>query len=754
MSKLFWAMCVQALLIVSATCMATGVDILPRPQHLTMEAGHFRLAAGTSLQVHGDARTHEVASFLRKAVRAQVGIDLVRGRHPGRIVLRLDASIRGDEAYRLTIDPAGVVIAASTDKGLFWGVQTFRQLLPPHAHAPVELPSLRIDDAPAYPYRGVMLDVSRHFYPVSFIEKQLDLLSYYKINTFHWHLTDDQGWRIQMPRYPKLTRIGAWRTESDGTRYGGYYTTAQIRAVVAYARQRNITVIPEIEMPGHSSAALVAYPELACGKPPRMVPTSWGVFDSIDCVGKPGTFVFLRRVLDEVTSLFPSPYVHIGGDEVPKDQWHDCASCQRLMHAQGLKNEDGLQSYFIRRIQRDLERRGKTLMGWDEILEGGADTHAIIESWRGPDEEAKALRNGNRVVVAGPFYLDRPLDTLTTQDVYRIDIASDTRSATATQRQVNDAVFRAHRAQILGGEAPLWSEHANPRNAESKLYPRLLAFAENLWSGGGRGDRAWTDFQQRLQAQYPRLDAWRVAYGPQDQPVVSYAIAELPDGGGWRLDARRGFADLVNHYTLDGRTPIAASPAFTDTVVLHRAGMLKVVPFRHGMPYDNPVRFQLLDSLAVGKPITFAQPASAPYAPGRVLVDGVLGSNDFHDGRWAAWHNDDLDATIDLGRVMPVHEIRTRFMQAVGSRILPPQRLRFMASDDGRHWHTLLTEQPGADLSSRRTVIYRFAYRPRRPFAARYLRLAADRYTDATLPSGFPGGAADIWLFADEIVVK
>ena len=753
MSKILVRCLLGLSVLLPALGIAAGVAIIPEPQHLQVGQGSYRLDAHTRVAAPKDARSREIAAFLRKAIRAQTGIAVQEGAGTHAIVLQLDPAVRGDEAYHLTVTPQQVRISASTGKGLFWGVQTLRQLLPLEKASHVEIPAVHIEDAPAYPWRGVMLDVSRHFYPVGFVEKQLDLLSYYKINTFHWHLTDDQGWRIQIRRYPKLTSVGAWRTESDGTRYGGFYTQAQIREVVAYARARNITVIPEIEMPGHSVAAIAAYPELSCTKKQVAVTTAWGVHKNIDCVGDEGTFTFLENVLDEVLPLFPSKYVHIGGDETPKVAWHDCASCQALMHKLGLKDEDGLQSYFIRRIQRYLESKGKTLVGWDEILEGGADRHAIIEAWRGADEQAKALANGNRVVVAGPFYIDRALDSLTVQDVFRTDIAND---SSPDDAKADAAIFAAHRAQLLGGEAPLWSERANPYNAESKLYPRVLAFAENLWRGNAHDDAAWTDFRQRLQAQYPRLDAWHVAYGPEDHAVVQYALAA--DGqGGWQLRAQRGFDDLVNHYTLDqrgpdGSTPTASSPSFADTVALHHAGTLQVVPFRKGLRYDNPVRFTLVDNLATGKPLSLARPVSPKYAPATALTDGVLGGDDFHNGQWSGWNDADVDAVVDLQKPTAVHAIAMDFLQDTGSRILPPRAVSFQVSGDGEHWITVDTARPKADVMDSTAHQVHVAFKAVKPLSTRYVRVVATRY--ATLPAGFPDGAANTWLFTDEILVK
>jgi hexosaminidase len=744
MLKSLLACCLGASVLMTPFATSAEISIIPEPQHMETGQGSYRLDANTGIDAPDDARAHEIVSFLHDAVFDQTGIRLSESKHAHGIVLAIDPSVKGEEAYRLVVTVRGVIIQASTDQGLFWGVQTLRQLLPLEQAASATIPAVQIDDAPAFPYRGFMLDVGRHFYPVSFIKKQLDLLSYYKINIFHWHMTEDQGWRLQINRYPKLTSVGAWRTEADGSRYGGFYTQAEAREIVDYARQRNITVVPEIEMPGHSVAALAAYPELSCTKQAPAVPTTWGVFKDIDCVGDPNTFVFLEHVLDEVMAIFPSQYVHIGGDETPKDRWTNCASCQALMHEQGLKDEEGLQSYFIRQIQAYLNSKGKTLVGWDEILEGGADKNAVVEIWRmwaGHDEARKALANGNRIILAGPFYVDAPLDHLTVKSIYETPITG----------APDDPIYAAHRAQILGGEAPLWSERANPFNAESKIYPRVVALAESLWNNGAHDDAGYAAFDRRLQAHYPWLDAQQVAYGPEDRPVVQYTITTNTQQGGWQLNAKRGFDDVQNHYTTDGSEPTEQSPSFGDSVDIKQAGTVKVIPFRHGLRYDNPTRFTLVNNLATGHPISFAQPASSDYASGDVLVDGVIGSNDFHDGRWAGWYDSDLVATIDLQKDNTFHVIKTEFLASPVSRVLLPRQVSFSVSKDGKHWTKLYTQPSEANPSSG-DLLQQFEFHASKPVTARYIRVEADKAS--TGPADFANGAKDIWLFTDEIVVQ
>ncbi|UHQ22543.1 family 20 glycosylhydrolase [Lysobacter sp. 5GHs7-4] len=719
---------------------ATSAPLIPRPRRWQPGEGSFVLDSGVAVLAPRDARSREIADFLRQALADDHGLWLSAAGTRGEraIELRLDAAVTGAEAYRIEITPQRALLSAAQPRGLFWAVQSLRQLLPAGRADRIELPAVRIDDAPRYGYRGHMLDVSRHFMSVDFIKKQLDLLSYYKINTFRWHLTDDQGWRIQIRRYPKLTQVGAWRSEDDGRRYGGYYNQAQIREVVEYARLRNIMVIPEIEMPGHASAALAAYPELSCRKQPIEVPNSWGVFKDVYCAGDESTFEFLYNVLDEVVELFPAPYVHIGGDEAPKDRWQESASSQQRMRAEGLKSEDQLQAWFVRRIQRYLAGKGKTLIGWDEILDGGLGKDAIVEVWRGDEPAQRALRNGNRIVVASPFYLDRASSDLSLEALYRTDFAAA-------------PVFARHAKQVLGAEAPLWTERVTPRNAEAMLYPRLLAFAENTWSGIGE----YPDFQRRVALQYPRLDAWQVNYGPESADLVSYRVQRDPEQRLWRVQAQRGFADLRIHYTSDGREPDASSPWFEDALEVRKPGLLKLTPIRHGRAYAPSRGYALVKHLGLDRAVTYSQPAHPRYrgnADTATLSDGVLAGDDHADGRWTAWNSGDVDATVDLGKAAKLRAVSARFLQQTNSWILPPRGLQLSTSDDGEHWTPqaeLILDVDAADLSQR---YHNLRLALPEPVRARYLRLHIQTY--GALPEGHAGAGSPSFYFVDEMVIE
>ncbi|HJR14683.1 MAG TPA: family 20 glycosylhydrolase [Rhodanobacteraceae bacterium] len=705
-------------------------DILPKPLHLSQGQGAFELRDGGSIAAPADARAQWIADFLRDAIHAQTGVGLrvISAPERGRITLRIDPSVHGDEAYRLDVKPGRVTIAAADERGLFWGVQTFRQLLPLQHEEPPAIPAVHVEDAPRYAWRGVMLDTARHFYPVSFIKQQIDLMSYYKFDVFHWHLTDDQGWRIQVKRYPKLTSVGAWRTDADGNRDGGFYTQSQIREVVEYARERNVMVVPEIEMPGHTSAAIAAYPELSCSGKPITVPTTWGVFRDVDCVGKGATFAFLQNVLDEVIALFPSPYLHIGGDEVPEGVWADCAACQELAHTQGLNGEQGLHGYFVNRIRQYLSGKGKVMVGWDEILEGQLDPSAIVEVWRGPDEAKKALANGNRIIVASPFYLDTPIDRMTLQDLYRTD-------------PFDNPILAKHPKQVLGGEAPLWSERATPLNGDARLYPRLFAVAEHLWSAAAPD---WHGFLLRARGQEAWLASQHVAYGPGDKDIVDARVSFNPTYKRWRIRAARGFDDLRLHYTTNGSEPTAASPSFEDVLDLYAPATLTFAPFRGSVQYQASQTFQMVPNLALGDSVTFATPPAGRYSAG--LTDGILGGQ-YHDGAWAGWQGADMDATVDLGQPTELHAIDARFLQNAQAWILLPSSVSFETSNDGKTWTTLQTTPLTVDPNDMRPSIRDVACNVQAPVMAHYLRVVATRY-------GQPVNGIDTWIFSDEIIVK
>lgn len=497
-----------------------GFNIVPRPVHITALAGAFELGSSTRILVSENAR--DIGAYLHDLLRAASGYPLAitesseENGAAGSILLTTAgaAASLGVQGYELTVLPGKVVLRAAHPSGLFHGIQTFRQLLPAEIESGVKgnrsawmVPAVRIMDQPRFPWRGLMLDTGRHMFATSFIKRLIDLMALQKLNVFHWHLTDDQGWRIEIKKYPKLTEIGAWRAASPGMGemeapdsglYGGFYTQEQIREIVAYAASRFIQVVPEIEMPGHAMAALASYPELGCTGGPYAVRTSWGIAKDVFCAGNERTFAFLEDVLGEVMALFPGEFIHIGGDECPKERWKACPKCQAAIRDHGLKNEEQLQSYFIQRMERFLNANGRRMIGWDEILEGGLAPHATVMSWRGMEGGFKALQAGHDVVMSptSHCYLDYPqsqepdkelpdwMDYLPLEKIYNFE-------------PVPASLAPTEALHVLGAQANLWTEYVPTESrAEYMIFPRAAALAEVTWSAAGSRD--FQDFSHRL----------------------------------------------------------------------------------------------------------------------------------------------------------------------------------------------------------------------------------------------------------------
>ena len=505
---------------------AQTVAVIPKPAELKVLEGNYEITSETRLSFdQSNKDLIRIAQFLTNHLEKYYHIPLTFG-SDGKtgIQLKIDHSSKlGKEGYTMKIDKKGIVITASAANGIFYGIQSLKQMFPVQAAEKVNVSFAEIKDEPRLAWRGVMLDVGRHFFPVSYIKEFLDNMAMYKLNTFHWHLTEDQGWRIEIKKYPRLTELAHWRDETilghasdsktyDGIGYGGFYTQDQIKDIVKYAADRFITVVPEIEMPGHSSAALAAYPELGCTGGPYQVQKTWGVMKDVYCAGKEGTFAFLQDVIDEVCELFPSTYIHVGGDECPKDAWKLCPACQKRIKDEGLADEHELQSYFIQRMEKYLISKNKKLIGWDEILEGGLAPEATVMSWRGVKGGIEAAKQKHEVVMTpnSHMYFDyyqkenheaEPLAIggyLPLEKVYSYEPVPEELSA-------EEAKY------IIGAQANVWTEYiANTNYLEYMLFPRICALSEVAWSPKSAKDFA--DFQKRMESEYSRLKMYGINY--------------------------------------------------------------------------------------------------------------------------------------------------------------------------------------------------------------------------------------------------
>jgi hexosaminidase len=510
--------------------------IIPAPASIAPLAGNFTFTAQTGITVNPlNDDTRLAADFLASMVNRVSGfsIPVNGGTRASRNTVAMfidETASTGKEGYHLSVTKKGIVIKAETAAGLFYAVQTIRQLLPAEVESltPVQdislvVPACEIKDNPRFVYRGMHLDVGRHMFPMEYVKRYIDMIALHKMNTFHWHLTEDQGWRIEIKKYPLLTEVGGFRKETlighggrppfefDGTPYGGYYTQDEVKEIVEYARQRFITVIPEIEMPGHSVAALAAYPELSCTGKPIEVVTRWGVFDDVYCAGKEETFQFLQDVLDEVIELFPSQYIHIGGDECPKTRWEVCPDCQKRIAEEGLADEHELQSYFIKRIENYLLTKNRRIIGWDEILEGGLAPQATVMSWRGIRGGIAAAKEGHDVIMtpSSHLYLDH---YQTEPDDQPLAIGGySPLEWVYSYEPLPEELTADEQKYILGLQGNLWSEYLKtPDHMEYMAYPRMFAIAETGWTPLIKKD--FEEFLLRFTHQTPRYDLAGINY--------------------------------------------------------------------------------------------------------------------------------------------------------------------------------------------------------------------------------------------------
>lgn len=596
------SMCAGAVLCLLASCGGTptqqmpynkGINIIPMPKELTQNEGVFTIGKNMTLQA-STPQAKVVAEYFSSKINRATGYNTTLGdgkAAKGGIKLIIDNDIEvNDEGYTLDVTTKGVAVKAKTPQGLFYGMQTFMQLLPAEIESPDLVqgvawtaPCVTVKDEPRFSYRGFMLDPCRHFIPVESVKKQIDVLSLFKVNTMHWHLTDDQGWRVEIKKYPKLTEVGSKRVEGDGVEHSGFYTQEELKEVVKYAADRFITVIPEIEMPGHEMAAIAAYPELSCKGEQGSPRTVWGVESIVLCAGKESTFKFFEDVIDEIAPIFPSEYFHVGGDECPKTSWKACPLCQKRIREEGLKAtkehsaEECLQSYFVQRMEKYLaEKHGKKIIGWDEILQGGLAPSATVMSWRG-EEGGIAAANLWHDAIMTPgsegMYLDKyqgdpkiePVaigDYFPLERVYKYNPLPDTLAKTG----------KAH--HIKGVQCNIWGEYLYTTDVmEYRMYPRILALSEIAWTALDRKD--YKDFERRLENALVRLDQHNINYHiPQpEQPHGSCNFVAFTDKATLEFKTTRPIKMV---YTTDGSEPTQESATYSSPIEFTESGTLKI----------------------------------------------------------------------------------------------------------------------------------------------------------------------------------
>lgn len=733
--------------------------LIPRPAEMMEKTGQFKIDRETKIILENndiDLRmaVQHLAHLL--SVEPEFG-----NAEKDAIHFAIGPSIENKEGYRLTVTPYEIEIKSKSGEGAFYAVQTLMQLLPLGASRSFSVPCVEISDAPRYGYRGMHLDVSRHFFPPDFIKKYIDLLAMYKFNRFHWHLTDDQGWRIEIKKYPKLQTIAACRNETlighyndqphqfDGEEYCGFYTQDEVREIVEYAAERFITIIPEIEMPGHAQAAVAAYPELGCTGKQIDVATKWGVFEDVFCPNE-ATFEFLENVLLEVMDLFPSEYLHIGGDECPKAQWEASQFCQKLIREKGLKDEHGLQSYFIQRMEKFVNSHGRKIIGWDEILEGGLAPNATVMSWRGPGGGIEAAKSGHDVIMTPTSHCyfdyyqsdspDEPLAIggfLPLEKVYAYE---------PTPAELSPGEAR----HILGAQGNLWSEYLpKSEDVEYMVFPSALAMAELTWSP--KELRDFTDFTQRLIPHLSRLEMMGVNVANKIYDLKTSVLAG--DGQGIRLELSPKIEGVDLRYTLDGSEPTATSPLFSEGIKINGESQFRAQSFESEKPVGRAAELNFRHHLASGKSIVLTNQPAAKFSgnpdghAGGSIINGILGNDErYGDAEWLGFEGKDFEAVIDLGENQKLNSIKFRFFNGKGQWIYPPKSIQVSLSDDAENFTGTALETVAETAGKIIETTVALSGKE-----SRFVKIKVNRF--GLIPAGEQGAGHEAWLFIDEIIL-
>ncbi len=558
------------------------LGIVPQPSEVIVKPSSFTITSKTKIVLQSsNNELFNIGNQLKMRFKASAGFNLeVAKTKPltNYISIKTDSSLKlNNEGYHLNVSTTAIEIEAKTARGAFYAIQTLLQLLPSEmesnsvADIAWQIPCVSIADYPRFAYRGMHLDVCRHFFSVEFIKKQLNIMAMYKLNTFHWHLTDDQGWRIEIKKYPKLTDIGSKRVEAEGNEYSGFYTQEQIKDVVRYANERFINVIPEIELPGHALAALAAYPEYSCTGSPFKVRNIWSVEADVFCAGNDETFQFIDNIISEVITLFPYEYFHIGGDECVKDRWKTCPKCQLRIKTEGLTNVNELQSYFVKRVEKNLQDKGKKMIGWDEILEGGLASSATVMSWRGEDGGIAAANQNHNVIMTPDkwTYLDyyQGSNKVEPQEIGGLTTLENTYEYNPIPKRLPSNKHH----YILGTQGNVWTEYMyTPEKVEYQIYPRIIALAEVAWSLSR--NKNYTQFLQRMNNQFPRLNFHNINYHIPLPESPSNFVA-FTDTNRLAFTTTRPIKMV---YTLDGTEPTATSQEYKKPILLKQSTKVKI----------------------------------------------------------------------------------------------------------------------------------------------------------------------------------
>lgn len=745
-------------------------EVVPMPLEInTTQQASFLLKSGVTVcYPAGNEKMQRNAEFLASYVKAQTGIELqVQAGEGGKggVVLQLGLANDNPEAYQLKVDASQVVISSPSEAGVFYGIQTLRKAVDVAEGSNVELPAVEIKDQPRFGYRGMMLDVGRHFFSMDEIKTYIDMMALHNINRFHWHLSEDQGWRIEIKKYPKLTEIGSMRKETvighnsgkyDGKPYGGFYTQEQAKEIVAYAAERYITVIPEIDLPGHMQAALAAYPELGCTGGPYEVWTQWGVSDNVLCAGNDQTIQFIKDVLAEIVEIFPSEYIHVGGDECPKVKWSTCPKCQARIKALGLKSdnkhtkEERLQSYVIHEAEEFLNSKGRKMIGWDETLEGGLAPNATVMSWRGEAGGIEAAKQHHDVVMTPNTYLY--FDYYQSKDTETEPMAIGGYlpiERVYSYEPMPKSLSPEEQKYIVGVQANLWTEYIPDfKQVQYMVLPRMAALCESQWCAPEKKNyEAFLQRVSRLVNIYAK-NGWNYA-----THIFDVMLDLKPNTETGTLDAvARTIDNAPIYYTLDGSEPTTASEKYTDVIKIDKPCTLRTVAIRPSGS-SKITKDEISFSKSSMKPITMLQPINKQYefSGATVLVDGMTGNMNYKTGRWIAFYTNDLEAVIDLKEATEISSMTLHTCVEKGDWIFDTRGITVSVSDDNQTFKEVASEAYPAMKESDPNQIYTHELKFD-PVKTRYVKVKA--LSEQKIPSWHGGKGNPGFLFVDEIILN
>lgn len=766
------ALAAMAFLLPSTAAGQTAdFNIIPRPQQVNVSNdAPFTLSAKTVISLGTNSQdmkrnANMLASYIEQAtgIRPAIG----KGKSGAAIILTIDKTIANAEGYKLDADAKQIRIAGASAAGVFYGIQTLRKSLPlvNGKASKVSIPAVHIADAPRFAYRGTHLDVSRHFVTADSVRQFIDMLALHNINRFHWHLTDDQGWRIEIKKYPLLTQIGSKRAQTvighnsgkyDGKPYSGFYTQKQIRDIVKYAADRYITIVPEIDLPGHMQAALAAYPDMGCTGGPYEVWQKWGVSDNVLCAGNDKTLTFIDNVLKEITQLFPSKYIHVGGDECPKTQWQKCPKCQARIKALNLEAKDGhsaeerLQSYIITHASNYLKSLGRNTIGWDEILEGGLAEGATVMSWRGESGGIAAAKQHHDVVMTPNSYLYFDYYQSLDKANEPLAIGGYLPLETVYSYEPMPKELTADEARhIIGVQANIWTEYMPTfKQMQYMALPRLAALSEVQWSQPALKD--YTSFTNRLTEFTHLYDRLGYNYAKHLYNVAIHVDSDNK----WReiLIHMTTAGNAEIRYTLDGTEPTANSTLYTGAIVLQKSAKIRAAAFRDGKR-SSVTSQDISFNKATACPVELLQPTHKNYTynGGATLTDGLLGDKGFGTGRWLGFSGNDLEAVIDLKQNTDVSSVSLNTCVDKGSWIFDARNIEVSVSADGKSFTKVASKSLPALEEQTPDNIYTYELTFPQT-TTRYVKVTAT--SEHNIPEWHGGKGKPAFLFVDEISVK